>query len=82
MAIIKNGRLYLPPEDENNPSDRKVLHPETNIDNVVVPKSDGTTMMLKDYLGKQVFTATRDNPISNYTGKVNGIVVNVKEELE
>lgn len=82
MAVIQNGRLYLPPADKNNPSDREVLHPETNIENVVVPKADGTTMMLKDYLGKQVFIASKENPVSNYTGKVNGVVINKKEELK
>ena len=28
--MVEGGRLYYPPEDSNNPDDRKVYHPETN----------------------------------------------------
>lgn len=79
--IIENGRMWLPPEDASNPTDRKVFHPETSIDNVIVPKEDGTTMKLKEYLGKQVIVSTDDNPPSEYIGQVDAILLDRKEAL-
>ena len=30
VEVVEGGRLYFPPEDENHPDDRKVMHPETD----------------------------------------------------
>jgi hypothetical protein len=40
--VVEGGRLYFPPEDKNKPDERKVMHPETDTDNVLL--SDGTTL--------------------------------------
>lgn len=36
IETVKGGRLYFPPEDENKPDDRKVMHPETDSAQVVM----------------------------------------------
>ncbi len=36
IETVKGGRLYFPPEDENKPDDRKVMHPETDAAQVVM----------------------------------------------
>lgn len=33
---VRGGRLYCPPEDENNPDNREVLHPETDSTQVLM----------------------------------------------
>ena len=54
MSNVVNSRLYLPLEDGENTDDRKVMHPETNIEQVLVPQKDGTTKNLKEFIGKKV----------------------------
>ena len=51
MSKIVDGRIYLPLEDGETSSDRKVLHPETNAANVLV--GDGTKT-LEQVLGQQI----------------------------
>lgn len=47
---IENGRIYLPAENEEKPNERKVMHPETSSDQVLMG-ADGET--LKEFLGPQ-----------------------------
>lgn len=30
LEVIRGGRMYFPPEDENDPDNRDVMHPETD----------------------------------------------------
>lgn len=55
MAKVVDGRIYLPAEDGENASDRKVLHPETNAANVLV--GDGSKT-LEDVLGEQIVVSS------------------------
>ncbi len=36
LEVVEGGRLYFPPEDENKPDDRKVMHPETDAGQVLM----------------------------------------------
>lgn len=45
--IVEGGRLYFPPEDPNNPDERKVLHPETNSDQVIMKNGQRLSDALK-----------------------------------
>lgn len=36
VEVVEGGRLYFPPEDENHPDDRKVMHPETDAQQVIM----------------------------------------------
>ena len=48
---VYDGRLYYPPEDPSKPYERDVMHPETNINKVIVP---GTGMYMGEYMGLPV----------------------------
>jgi hypothetical protein len=52
VVTVESGRIYLPAEDPNKPNDRIVVHPETNVDQIIVDQK-GTH--LRDYIGKQTF---------------------------
>lgn len=77
---VHSGRMYLPPEDLAKPTERKVFFPETLSENVLVPKSDGTTLPLDDFLGENVRVATSSN-FSNYDKKEDAVVVCVTGTL-
>lgn len=51
VSVVENSRLYMPPEDPSKPEERSILHPETNIDQVLTD-AEGTT--LREFLGEQV----------------------------
>lgn len=51
---IENGRIYLPAENKDKPNERKVMHPETSADQVLMD-ADGET--LKEFLGPQTVIA-------------------------
>ncbi len=51
INAVENARLHLPAEDPAKPNERVVLHPETNIEQVLVD-AEGKT--LKDFLGPQM----------------------------
>lgn len=36
IEVVEGGRLYFPPEDENKPDERKVMHPETDAGQVLM----------------------------------------------
>lgn len=61
LTNVENSRLYLPAADGSNPVNRKVQHPETNSDQVIMD-SDGTK--LTDFLGAQVLVSS-DKPSRN-----------------
>ena len=50
INAVENARLHLPAEDPAKPNERIVLHPETNIEQVLV---DATGKNLKELLGPQ-----------------------------
>lgn len=54
---VRDGRIYLPAEDEKKPHDRKVVHPETNSDQVIMTMDDSETnkdRTLSEHLGPQI----------------------------
>lgn len=77
--VVVNGRYYMPPEDESKPTERNVMHPETNIEQVLVPQKDGTTKNLKEFIGKNVMILDPSKPTSQYAGKTNSIIIYKKQ---
>lgn len=67
---ILKTRLYAPAEDENRPTERKVLYPETNIESII-SRRDGTN--LKDDIGHKIVTSDSskipDNEKPSLTGR-------------
>lgn len=47
---VENGRMYLPAENSEKPNERKVMHPETNADQVMMNASGES---LSQFLGPQ-----------------------------
>lgn len=70
MAIVTKGRLYLPPEDATKPTERNVLHPETDMDSII--DEDGTT--LKEYMGL-VVQSTASTTDTNTVAKKNAPIL-------
>ena len=81
MVTVLDGRIYMPPEDESKPTERNVMHPETNIEQVLVPRSDGSTETLKEFIGKPALILNPSDPPSGYAGKIDSIVVYKKQKI-
>lgn len=54
---IENGRIYLPAENKDKPNERKVMHPETSADQVIM---DAAGTKLSDHLGPQIVVAEQN----------------------
>lgn len=76
MADVVQGRIYLPPTDESNPTDRDVLHPETNAENVLmnVGTNNDQTVKLSEVLDNVVHI-TSTGQASTYTGQQDCVVI-------
>lgn len=57
VEVVEGGRLYFPPEDENNPDDRKVMHPETDAEQVLMKNGETLEQNLKT--GKIIISADK-----------------------
>ena len=58
VETVEGGRLYYPPEDENKPDERKVMHPETDSGQVIM--QSGRT--LEEEIARGRFIVSRENP--------------------
>jgi hypothetical protein len=76
MANIVEGRLYLPPTDPTDLSTRDVIHPETNVENVLinVGSDNATTKKLSDVLDNVVHVTTTSN-CTAYSNVENCVVI-------
>lgn len=43
---VTKGRMYLPSDDANNPTNRNVFHPETDINQVIDDKGNPLSALL------------------------------------
>ena len=57
VEVIEGGRLYFPPEDENKPDERKVMHPETDAEQVFM--KNGRTLEEEVSSGKLIVSVEK-----------------------
>lgn len=62
IANVENGRLYLPAADPSKPNERTAMHPETNIEQVIV---DASGTKLNEYLGPQMILSSDKPTVTN-----------------
>ena len=55
VEVVEGGRLYFPPEDENHPDDRKVMHPETDAQQVIMGNGQKLEEVMKT--GRMIVSA-------------------------
>lgn len=68
---VVDGRIYFPPEEKSKPTERKVLHPETNSDNVLCDNGEKT---LTDYLGSVPVITNSEVDTEILSGKKDALV--------
>ena len=55
--VVEGGRLYFPPENENKPDDRKVMHPETDAQQVIMGNGQTLENVMKS--GRMIVSETQ-----------------------
>ena len=74
--VVVNGRYYMPPEDESRPTERNVMHPETNTSQIIIDPE-----ALPNYGGQNITQYVDDTVHLVKTG-VTDANLNIKPSIE
>lgn len=72
---VEGTRLYFPAEDKTKPNDRKVLHPETNVKQVLCGNGEKT---LEEYLENHTILTKGEEETAQYAGVEEAIILEIK----